>query len=220
MGDKPFERRGVRFLLEVRNWEASQIVALESYSCPHLDKKSRALIELALNTIRPGERALRRALTKAVAGGAKRDEIIDAILSAHPIAGTDNVAQATEWMLDWEAERSAKKPPKGEGAREDGFCRAAALSEIVAGEPKTVRLGDRSVVLLKLPDGGVSALSNICPHSGGPLGKGRLAGNILTCPWHDWHFDITSGACTNRPGKYAQTFPVKIEGDAVWVKPK
>lgn len=220
MGDKPFHRRGMRFLLEVRNWEASQIVALESYACPHLDKKSRALIDLVLNTVRPSEQRFRRALDKATAGGARRDEIIDAILVAHPIAGTENVIQATEWMLDWEAERNTQKPPKRSGEREDGFYLAGKLSDLVEGRPKTVRLGDRSVVILKLTDGGVSALSNICPHSGGPLGQGRLEGNILTCPWHDWRFEITSGECINRPGKHAQIFPSKIEGDEVWVKIK
>jgi nitrite reductase/ring-hydroxylating ferredoxin subunit/alkylhydroperoxidase/carboxymuconolactone decarboxylase family protein YurZ len=220
VGDKPFERRGMRFLLEARNWEASRILALESYACPHLDKKSRALIDLVLSTIRPSERALRRALTKAVGGGAKRDEIIDAILAAHPIAGTENVTQATEWMLDWEAERHAQEPSRQAGEGEDGFLRAAALSDLTPGEPRTVRLGDRSVVLIRLEDGGVTALSNICPHSGGPLGEGRLEGNILTCPWHDWHFEITTGECINRGGKFAQVFPVKIEGNDVRVKIK
>jgi len=220
MSDKPFERRGMRFLLEVRNWEASRIVALESYACPHLDKKSRALIDLVICTVRPGERGLRRALTKAAAGGAKRDEIIDAILAAHPVAGTENVTQAIEWMLDWEAERHAQKPAKEIETDADGFIRAAKLADLPAGEPRTVRVGDRSVVLFKLEDGGVSALSNICPHSGGPLGQGKLEGNILTCPWHDWRFEITSGECINRGGKYAQTFPAKIAGDEVWVKVK
>lgn len=218
MADKPFEKRGMRFLLEVRNWEASRIVELESYACPHLDKKSRALIDLVLHTIRPSPSRLRRALTKAVAGGASRDEIIDAILAAHPIAGTDNVVEAVEWMLDWETERKLpEKADQGEASKES-FRQAAKLSDLVQGEPKVVRIGDRSVVLFRLEDGGVSALSNICPHSGGPLGLGKLKGNIITCPWHDWRFEITSGECLNRPGKYAQIFEVKIEGEQVHVK--
>ncbi len=220
MGDKPFERRGIRFLLEVRNWEASRIVELESYACANLDKKSRALIDLVICTVRPGEQALRRALTKAIGGGAKRDEIIDAILAAHPVAGTENVAQAIEWMLDWEAERDAQKPAKEPETDADGFTRAAKLADLAVGRPHTVRVVDRSVVLFKLEDGGVSALSNICPHSGGPLGQGKLEGNILTCPWHDWRFEITSGECIDRSGKYARTYPARITGEEVWVKIK
>ncbi len=36
-------------------------------------------------------------------------------------------------------------------------------------------------------------LDGICPHAGGPLGKGALNGQIVTCPWHGWQFDVTSG---------------------------
>lgn len=36
-------------------------------------------------------------------------------------------------------------------------------------------------------------LDGICPHAGGPLGKGTLDGNIVTCPWHGWQFDATTG---------------------------
>jgi nitrite reductase (NADH) small subunit len=215
MSDKPFDRRGMRFLLEVRNWEASRIVELESYAGAHLDKKTKALLDLVLHTIRPNEQALRRALTKAAGGGASRDEVIDAILAAYPIAGSENVVQAIESMLDWEEERKgARRPVEGD----EGFRPAAKLSELVVGRPKIVRVGDRSVALFRLEDGGVRALSNICPHSGGPLGLGELEGNILTCPWHAWRFEIRSGECLDRPGKRAQTFEVKIDADEVRVK--
>jgi len=216
MADKPFESRGMRFLLEVRNREASRIVEIESYGSPHLDKKTRALIEIVLRTIRPSDRGLRRALTKAAAGGASRDEIVDAILAAQPVAGTENAVQAIERMLDWEEERGFAK---ASGAGGDGFRPAAKLSELNQREPKIVRVGDRSVVLIRLEGDRVTALSNICPHSGGPLGLGRLSGDVLTCPWHDWRFEITSGECLNRPGKHARTFEVKVEGDEVRVKP-
>lgn len=215
MSDKPFDRRGMRFLLEVRNWEASRIVELESYTGAHLDKKTKALIDLVLRTIRPNEPALRRALTKAVGGGASRDEIIDAILAAYPIVGSENVVQAIEGMLDWEEERAGARRPEEGG---EGFRPAAKLSGLSVGQPKIVRVGDRSIVLFRLQDGGVSALSNICPHSGGPLGLGKIEGNIVTCPWHDWRFEITSGECLNRPGKVARTFEVQIDGDEVKVK--
>lgn len=36
-------------------------------------------------------------------------------------------------------------------------------------------------------------LDGICPHAGGPLGKGTLNGHTVTCPWHGWQFDVQSG---------------------------
>lgn len=37
------------------------------------------------------------------------------------------------------------------------------------------------------------ALDGLCPHQGGPLGTGSLCGTTLTCPWHGWQFDVTTG---------------------------
>jgi nitrite reductase/ring-hydroxylating ferredoxin subunit len=42
-------------------------------------------------------------------------------------------------------------------------------------------------------DGQLFALDGICPHQGGPLGKGTLCGAIVTCPWHGWQFDVRTG---------------------------
>ena len=42
-------------------------------------------------------------------------------------------------------------------------------------------------------DGTFHVLDGICPHAGGPLGKGSLDGSIVTCPWHGWQFDVASG---------------------------
>ena len=48
-------------------------------------------------------------------------------------------------------------------------------------------------------DGQVHILDGICPHAGGPLGKGTMRGNVVTCPWHGWQFDVTTGQhCLNQ----------------------
>jgi nitrite reductase (NADH) small subunit len=47
-------------------------------------------------------------------------------------------------------------------------------------------------------EGQIHVLDGICPHAGGPLGKGHLQGSIVTCPWHGWQFDVSSGQhCLN-----------------------
>jgi nitrite reductase/ring-hydroxylating ferredoxin subunit len=32
-----------------------------------------------------------------------------------------------------------------------------------------------------------------CPHLEGPLFQGTLSGATVTCPWHQWRFDLRSG---------------------------
>ncbi|MFM8986209.1 MAG: Rieske (2Fe-2S) protein [Planctomycetia bacterium] len=45
-------------------------------------------------------------------------------------------------------------------------------------------------------DGRFHAIDGLCPHQGGPLGTGTLCGTTLTCPWHGWQFDVTTGRHT------------------------
>jgi nitrite reductase/ring-hydroxylating ferredoxin subunit len=48
-------------------------------------------------------------------------------------------------------------------------------------------------------DGVFYVMDGICPHAGGPLGKGMLRGKTVTCPWHGWQFDVSSGQhCLNQ----------------------
>jgi nitrite reductase/ring-hydroxylating ferredoxin subunit len=40
----------------------------------------------------------------------------------------------------------------------------------------------------------------------------------VTCPWHGWRWDVTSGANTNNPAVKVACFPVKVQGEAVYVE--
>jgi nitrite reductase/ring-hydroxylating ferredoxin subunit len=42
--------------------------------------------------------------------------------------------------------------------------------------------------------GEVLSSQAFCPHLGGPLFQGTLSGATVTCPWHQWRFDLRSGA--------------------------
>ncbi|HZU89162.1 MAG TPA: Rieske 2Fe-2S domain-containing protein [Stellaceae bacterium] len=57
-----------------------------------------------------------------------------------------------------------------------------------------VRLGGKQVLLIAR-DGRVFAIANRCPHEGYPLSEGTLGPDcVLTCNWHNWKFDLASGA--------------------------
>ena len=94
--------------------------------------------------------------------------------------------------------------------------RVSSVSEIAPGTGKEVMAGDQVVALFNL-DGVFHALDGICPHAGGPLGKGALRGTTLTCPWHGWQFDVTTGANCLNPRMLHQCFTVRVEGDDVLI---
>ena len=54
---------------------------------------------------------------------------------------------------------------------------------------------DGKQVLVVVHEGHLFALGNRCPHEGYPLSEGTIGpGCVLTCNWHNWKFDLASGA--------------------------
>jgi nitrite reductase (NADH) small subunit len=97
------------------------------------------------------------------------------------------------------------------------FLRVASVSEIPPGTGREFTAGGRIVALYHV-DGSLFALDGVCPHAGGPLGKGDLKGNVVTCPWHGWQFDVTTGThCLTETIQHT-TFPVRVERDDVYVE--
>jgi len=45
-------------------------------------------------------------------------------------------------------------------------------------------------------DGSVDVVEDRCPHEGYPLSQGTVKDGVLTCKWHNWKFDLGTGACT------------------------
>lgn len=95
--------------------------------------------------------------------------------------------------------------------------RVARVAEIGTGEGRVVEAGGRTLALFNV-DGRLYAIDNSCLHRGGPLGEGELEGCVVTCPWHAWRWDVTTGANTNNPAVKVACFPVSVEGDEVVVE--
>lgn len=94
--------------------------------------------------------------------------------------------------------------------------RIARVDEIPPGTGKELTAGGRVIALFHV-DGEFYAMDGVCPHAGGPLGQGTLNGLVVTCPWHGWQFDVSTGRhCLNANIQHP-TFPVKVDGDDVLV---
>ena len=97
------------------------------------------------------------------------------------------------------------------------WVRVAGTADVPEGQGLEV-MADDQVVALFHAGGEYYALDGICPHAGGPLGEGQLQGSIVTCPWHGWQFDVSTGThCLNRNLTH-RSYPVKVEGDDVFVE--
>ena len=95
--------------------------------------------------------------------------------------------------------------------------RVASVSDVPPGSSKEVIAEDRVVALFNVA-GKFHALDGVCPHAGGPLGEGALNGTTVTCPWHGWQFDVTTGQNCLNSRIVHPCFPVKVEGNDVLVE--
>jgi len=70
---------------------------------------------------------------------------------------------------------------------------AARVDEIPeTGDYTTYRIGDQSILLVRVDDSTVKAYYNFCPHRGTTLGHGcgHFEGGRIICPFHGWRWDL------------------------------
>jgi len=96
------------------------------------------------------------------------------------------------------------------------FKAVATTTEIPVGEAKAFVVGDREIAIFNIA-GSFHAIENSCPHQGGPLAEGWVEGTIVTCPWHAWCFDVTSGAMTLGGYTSVDAFDVTVDGTTIAV---
>lgn len=71
------------------------------------------------------------------------------------------------------------------------------------------------VALFRTDDAEVYAISDSCPHKGGPLSEGIVHDNKVTCPLHNWVFDLNTGKAQGSDEGSVDTFPVKVEAGRI-----
>jgi 3-phenylpropionate/trans-cinnamate dioxygenase ferredoxin subunit len=119
------------------------------------------------------------------------------------------------------------------GRKLQGYRRwaAARLDELPPGSQKIVEIDGRSIGLFNVK-GHYRAVLNVCPHELAPVCRGYVRGTtlpsppgefrwgregeILACPWHQWEFDLLTGACLVDK-RHLHLFPVEIEDEMIYV---
>jgi len=103
-----------------------------------------------------------------------------------------------------------------------------SVEELPSGDKTIVEAGGLSIGVFNL-DGEYYALNNVCPHQLAPLCMGdqtglvtadgvdaeqyqyERPGEIVTCPWHNWEFDIKTGQSVFNPHLKTRTYDVEVE---------
>jgi len=100
---------------------------------------------------------------------------------------------------------------------EDVWADLGSVEELRKRELAQIKVG-RTPIALSCRNGEFAAISGVCNHVGGPLGDGRIDGDYVVCPWHNYKFHFRTGQ--GEPGFEADAVPrydLKVEDGHVFV---
>ena len=105
------------------------------------------------------------------------------------------------------------------------FVEIAGAGDMPAGTMKPFTVAGQEILVVH-HEGSYYAIGRKCPHMGGDLAKGTLAGTTVTCPRHHSQFDVTTGRCLAGPrigplklSTHDQVaYPVRVEGGRIQVE--
>jgi nitrite reductase/ring-hydroxylating ferredoxin subunit len=96
------------------------------------------------------------------------------------------------------------------------FADLGPLADFPEGEP-VLRKDEQGGRYACVREGdAVHAVDDRCPHQGYPLSQGCVRGGVLTCEWHNWKFELKTGACTFG-GEPVRRYPTRVEGGRVYL---
>ena len=97
------------------------------------------------------------------------------------------------------------------------LVKVAKVSDLSLGEGKTVDASGQEIALFNV-DGAFYAIGNTCVHRGGPLGEGALEGDVVTCNWHGWKYNVRNGVSPVNPAARVPSYRVQVQGSDIFVE--
>ena len=121
------------------------------------------------------------------------------VLDSVDMTTTDRPIDDTTGPRHDPATTARQAPVTAPAAGGDGATRATTeavgtVDEWAVGTMRMRKVDDRAVAVVRT-ESGFHAIDNACPHQGYGLATGSLDGELLTCQWHNWKFDVRTGRC-------------------------
>lgn len=178
----------------------------------HLDPKTRDLISVITKVHSQTEKGLRQYLTRAMRNGCSAREIIDAMLMAFPALGLAKIVWAADVILkmdlpEFRIENLDAKPD---------WHDLAAADKLKDDDISYVDCAGRSLFIYRKGND-FRVYDSRCPHQVTNIPHLALEGRQLTCPKHQWKFDVTTGQCVEKGNRPLREFKAKVENGRLLV---
>ena len=178
----------------------------------HLDVKTRDLISVITKVYAQTEGGLRQYLPRAMRDGCTANEVLDALFMAFPALGLAKIVWAIDIILDMDI-------PEFHPDRLDSKPRwhnLIAMDEITLGKVTYAACDGRNLFIYRTKEL-LNVYDSRCPHQVTNIPELALEGEKITCPKHNWVFDINTGACIEKGSRPLNQFENKVEGGRLMV---
>jgi nitrite reductase/ring-hydroxylating ferredoxin subunit len=182
----------------------------------HLDPKTRNLISVITKVHAQTERGLRQYLNRALREGCTPTEVVDALLMAFPALGLAKIVWAVDVILamklpGFSLDEAAGAATAADAAPEPAWHDLMAARDVVVGSTRRIECDGRGLFVYRATAREWRVYDSRCPHQTTDIPHLALAGTRLTCPKHQWSFDITTGECVAKGDVPLRRWPSKTE---------
>lgn len=210
----------LNYLLKARPEALGHYFAFLKDAGKHLDPKTRNLISVITKVHAQTERGLHQYLRRALRDGCTAQEVLDALLMAFPALGLAKIIWAVDVILAMKLpEFQPEALNRLNAAPVAGQWRFVAASrDIKDGETLRTECDGRGLFVYR-EKRTYKVYDSRCPHQSTDIPELALKGSTLTCPKHQWAFDVKSGGCIrsgNSPLQRVESKVVKGRLLAFW----
>lgn len=90
------------------------------------------------------------------------------------------------------------------------------LSELPPGKMIEKRIMARRIAVVN-DAGNIYAIESDCKHMKASLSTGRVADGMVTCRWHGWKYDLSTGVCVTNEGFTLKTYQTEVVDGVIYV---
>jgi nitrite reductase/ring-hydroxylating ferredoxin subunit/alkylhydroperoxidase/carboxymuconolactone decarboxylase family protein YurZ len=187
----------LNYLLKARPEALGHYFAFLKDAGQHLDPKTRNLISVITKVHAQTERGFRQYLGRALREGCTPMEVLDALLMAFPALGLAKIIWAVDIILDMNIPGFQPEALLGPAPSPGQWHDVMASTGVKDGEVTRTECDGRGLFIYR-DKKTFQIYDSRCPHQSTDIPELALKGSTLTCPKHQWEFDVKSGDCIKK----------------------
>ena len=94
-----------------------------------------------------------------------------------------------------------------------------AVSDVPRRGARCVTTPQGRIAVFRTMQDQIFAIENRCAHRGGPLAEGIVHGASVTCPLHNWVYDLETGRALGADEGEVRTFAVRVVDQRILLAP-